>query len=483
MLEDRYCFDSDASLDAQTWSRFHSVYSNRVRMLRYLSPMFWTDQSDLSTILRNSVYSTILTINSPKLRELEWRTISELLPSSTLFMHDKIEKFSMAALHEGGDITNVEMSQLWSLVKTIPARMPFLTSLKVEPYLKESYVAPLVALLNSLPNLAHFATSTFHDISPFLLSSGASRLRSLEFSTFAYDDWAKEPTCKWGGPFPDGSYPAFVDNFAVCVMKYNAVSSFFQHHNLNHLKTVTIKTLHIEKPAVVRRLFQVLSRSCPALSIVHVDFHYEYLLIDEEEHIVVSSPTPTEEILAFDGIEPMLHCKNVTDFSFIHQYPTIMTDSDLETMAIAWKNLKWVALGYSPWVICTQANRPTLSRHCPEITEVSLLFDTKSSNPSTSSSPSTTPSLRAVPKLKALRVCTSELDLEDGGRLLCQVCDPQCKLEWTTHDANTGKPIELGPWKTIKETFPVFFELYRKAQEREDRINDLERLLELGQAV
>ncbi|KAF5353098.1 hypothetical protein D9758_008701 [Tetrapyrgos nigripes] len=305
MIPNIYSFG--ALLDEHAWSRFHSMYSSRVRTLCHFSPFSDSDLSDFSSIFQEIEATRPVSLPIlPELRVLEWRSDPVTFQSS-IFMHDKIKKFITVAIDESQNLEDVKISHLRSLSRAISTRMPFLTFLEVELYPRQEYVASLVVLLNNLSNLTHFGTSAFDDISPILSCSGASRLQSLKLFAFVFD----KATRKSGGPFPEGNYPARLGNLAVCVVKYSAITPFFQHHDLVYLKTINIKTFHVEKPVSVRLFFHILSRSCPALAFVYVAFcNDDYWLRDDE----VSPPAPNEEIVTFDDMKTMLNCKNIADF-------------------------------------------------------------------------------------------------------------------------------------------------------------------------
>ncbi|KAF5364885.1 hypothetical protein D9758_008108 [Tetrapyrgos nigripes] len=201
---------------------------------------------------------------------------------------------------------------------------------------------------------------------------------------------------------------------------------------------------------------------------------------------VHSAPERTERTVEFDDVQSILACRKMSHFHFNHPFRVILSDRDMEDIAMAWPELAELELCPRSLFEDYREEKLTmfsvfhLTRHCLKLQKLALCFDTRLSE----TPPLPLPLTSKHADLKILDVGESKLVTEDApgiANLLGQLCSADCGLNFTSDQTSVYDfHEELKPvWYVVVKTFPLFSRVYRTHGGANQQNEDLRHELEL----
>ncbi|KAF5367168.1 hypothetical protein D9758_004025 [Tetrapyrgos nigripes] len=493
-VEDSYMFESESLPTIESWTRFRSKYSKRIRCLH-----LDYDQYPVSAVLKTiSVIRPSFPI-LPNLHTLKIRCSPryELMDDVEGFIHDGVQVLSIScfgAVYRMPRWPSCDVWRLHKLASLIQLRFPNLTSLEITIPWKEGLLEKLVTLLGTLPSLKCVSIPSFRNTSDILSTlSSSTDMRSLEFSSIL-----GKPTSRVGNPWLKDRVSS-LEHLKIHVAEYRTFFPLLPH--LCHLRALHLTIDGITTDCKV--LFDHISQ-CLTLDTLSVHLH---------PHIAPA--------VKFDALANICACSNMVSFTFESMLPIDMSDSDIAHVAQSWPRLQQLELGWSclPSVLDDEfaesgeseleeevfdselRRKKTslwavflLSHSCPNLSSLKLFINTK---------PDRTPSFddASLPlefqHSEAANINEArfgfDFDLEAGdeitiAQLLGQLLKPQCilmidgfeddiELEDLVGSEALDTSFDSGyeiiqnlRWKTALELFPHFSEPYWTIQELKKQI-------------
>ncbi|KAK7462433.1 hypothetical protein VKT23_008032 [Stygiomarasmius scandens] len=204
-----------------------------------------------------------------------------------------------------------------------------------------------------------------------------------------------------------------------------------------------------------RNLLQSISRSCPVLTRLQLDYRQYHF--NETQF--------NDGAVNFDDLRSILACTSMTYLHVMVLLALNLSDSDVLDMAQAWPRLRSLELGSCNHTTenakhLSLSSLFILTRHCPDIKCITLDI-----NAGVSEGFLAETGTGRVARLDSLNV-GHYIPESDGeaflARLLGQICEPQCRLNYLENRRLTDKSHEelRSRWENVKMLIRHFSELY-----------------------
>ncbi|KAG7089292.1 hypothetical protein E1B28_010990 [Marasmius oreades] len=464
-----YGFDPQPGVKA--WGRFQSKYCRRVRKI------IFNGNIDTGIIPLLNVISRIRSISTPmfpNLKSIDWRDAYSRFCELNLFMHEGVTECEVVV--EGHSL---HLHEVQLLAEALQAQMPRLTLLAINTTPRQEYTEPLLELIRSLPDLETLSLPAFSNVSDVVqaLASTSKSLKTLRFLQGPPDD------------DDDDDVPAMaVDEMGLCtcvdlpmlaelelfVTSYAVATTFLDKHWLGALHIIQLNITSIEDRKSTRELFHALSVNCPMLDNLAVGFAIPEMQIVDD--------APRRDFITFKDFENILHCKTMTSFEFRTPFALDLCDEDIQTVAIAWPNLKRITLSHDP-TSAIDAPKPSLwsighfFAHCPQIERIHLLMDT-----TIRSEPTDTVMIQCSNTFELLDVGKSPLsdaDTSSAAMILSRLLLPSCSIvhkcnrdNHSDDDDHSGN--DAGRWDGMAKWTSILSEMALAIHEKDQMILDME---------
>ncbi|KAK7453338.1 hypothetical protein VKT23_012017 [Stygiomarasmius scandens] len=350
------------------WLRFQQLYAPRVRILRLKVEDPHKAQSLVNLLSQIRSFEPLL----PNLRTVKWNRLfaKGLREPVFAFTHERIQQF---------DLTDTGEYSLGKYIacEAIVTRMPNLTklALNIEPDVK--YVPALINMIKGLKSLQLLTIPPFFDMSSIIVF--LSVLQGLkELRIFSPQNGRVVKTLKYHRDAASVYFPVLESLTIFC--NYETTSALFCHE-IPHLKHIHVLTPIRERPIHVQGLLAKISNTCPRVTQISLGIKYGTIHAQE----VKQSFSP-DCLVTLETISPILR-SSISSFRIQHPLPLDFGLNDIDVIASSWPRLKILNLGCDPLAV----QQPTIHklglqaifpfiRHCPDMEELGLFIDAKSSD-------------------------------------------------------------------------------------------------------
>ncbi|KAK7438175.1 hypothetical protein VKT23_018105 [Stygiomarasmius scandens] len=398
----------------QNWLRFHHHYAPRVRILRLEDHSGDIKVPKLVNLLRHiRTCGPIL----PKLRAIHWIGLSSLGLAEPLFTfaHEGIQELTVEDTEDYCTANSV-------FCEAIQTYMPHLINLSLDLQPALEYIQPVCNVVKGLSNLQSVTIPSFSDASDAI--SALSHLKGLKKLHLTQSNAVTE---LHDHVDPPRVYFPALESLDISY-DYQTASRFFCS-KIPHLRSIHVSTSVGEQPSHVQILLSSISRACPCVA---------------------------------QALRPILQVPSISTFEIEHPFPADFGLEDVTEIATAWPNLKSLKLCCDPFV----SQQPTskqldlrailpFAQHCPQIEQLGLLINAKSSSMPSNAEIDALPSL--FKKLQIFSVGISEIQHEGAvAQWLSLVCTPGCVIQCGPRWYEPGEEeLELVTrWKRVGELLP-----------------------------
>ncbi|THU97552.1 hypothetical protein K435DRAFT_857498 [Dendrothele bispora CBS 962.96] len=287
--------------------------------------------------------------------------------------------------------------------EAIPTRMPKLTKLVLEIIPDEKYIPSLISIMEGLTSLQSRTISPFNNMSGIVSClSGLQNLKELHILSRSKELLFLAPI---------------------------EIASGFFCREIPSLRAIRVVTFIREQPSNVRSLLRTISGSLPRVT--QISLAIKHNTIDLR---ALQTPLSPESVLTLDVLSSILQRSSIRSFSIQHPLPFDVGIVEVEKIASSWPRLKSLSLACDPYLVQQPTTKLGVDaflpfvRHCPDIEELGLFIDARSSAIPSSEV------LDALPlpftKLRILSVGTSVIQHEEAiAQFLSLVCTQGCVIK------------------------------------------------------
>ncbi|KJA28766.1 hypothetical protein HYPSUDRAFT_618573 [Hypholoma sublateritium FD-334 SS-4] len=382
------------------WSRFEK-YASHVRWLEYHGPNLNQDAFD--EIARTRRQLDIF----PNLQTILWG-----FPFQTnllcLFMHSGVKKLGLYVMDCPSE----------TLFEEIVDRMPNLTDLDIRSAFTVRIVEDLVTLLlQQLPNLRRIELPHFCYIARIF--EVLSRLQLL--CTIEFIDRGESQDIE---PFkPTIAEGAFLNLHNLSAdLKFDDIVAWLQSPSApSALTYINVTSTLVEMPDSVRRLAFAASKRCQELNRLRLGSALDYAV----ENFADTGDNGCN--ITLEILKPLFKLPYLTSFVIDHQYPLLITQQDIESLASSCPAIEILELCIAP-AFCMESTLTLealipLAQHCTQLKSLGLFVDA-------SRVPEASPEIPPKPftSLRFLSFGLSIIHDETPTVYLSQLIPPECAI-------------------------------------------------------
>ncbi|KAF4622564.1 hypothetical protein D9613_009615 [Agrocybe pediades] len=444
--------------ESADWRRFEK-YAKRVRKLTYHS----SSRRNLSGSAFDVVARTRTRLDIlPNMHTLIWSGPPSF---SIIFMHSRVKFFSVAL------DTNDEFLQPY--FHDLVSRMPHLTTLNIQSSIPMRQIEPkMVELLLALPKLQKVVFPRFYFTTKIVET--LSTLEQLGTMEFQYDQeqgvGKPEDVQDFTPTLVEGAFPALFDMSTN--VRYNDAARFLNlPYAPRNITSLFIDSTDLEHPSAMYDVLSIIAENCKSLKLL--------ALVSLRESFDDDPPDEGMSI-TLDTIKPAFKLQHLTSLDITHQFPLLLDQKDMETIASTWPSMESILLNPDP----VHLSEPDLTleallpfaQHCPQLKQLGLYID------ATSCSNLATPTVR-FKALSLLAMGVSPIADDSPvslylSQLLPLGCIVGCGVTWDEADAFR---LNLSPrftlWHTVDDLLPLLIKLRIEERERtkhmEHELDDL----------
>ncbi|KAE9393371.1 hypothetical protein BT96DRAFT_1023052 [Gymnopus androsaceus JB14] len=393
-------------LTHKAWLRFQNVYQRRIRILGPIDDAidFYHCLGSLGRI-RSS--GPLL----PNLRVLDWEIAYDQAQTEAygeMFMNDTVETLRFLC-YLPNPIKDFE-----SLFSCISLRMPHLTSLELFLYPCIKYQAPLLNLVQDLPNLTELVIPPFSDLSSILKG-----ISDLPTDTSLSSLHVYEPDCDRNEITP-------------VVRSYWPPAAFQVFLGPRNLKEIIVASFDPAPAGEVRELISRIAQTCRQIEEVSLSY------VNTSSELINRLKSSPTDLVTFDDLQPLMPYTRITSFILKTACPLSLGDPDIERLAQSWPSLQYLYLSSSPGIIVPKTSQKLslrcllhLAIHCPKIDNLYLYLDAEHV-------PDDIETFAAFTRLARLAVGFSPINNSaQVTRFLSQILPPEVSL---TQGCNVDQP-------------------------------------------
>ncbi|THU83351.1 hypothetical protein K435DRAFT_871363 [Dendrothele bispora CBS 962.96] len=400
------------------WLRFQRHYAPRVRILRFKVIDTRKTRSLVNLLLQMRSFEALL----PNLRVIHWDTLCNIGLAEPMFAfaHDVVQELNLTDIQEHCPDKSITC-------EAILTRMPKLTKLVLEILPDEKYIPSLISIMEGLTSLQSLTISPFSNMSEIVSClSGLQKLKELHILSGNRFINVHSPFSLRNS---NSSYFSVLERITLSCA-YQIASGFFCCE-VPSLIAIRVVTSIREQPSDVQNILRTISGSCPRVTQISLEIRHNTIDLS-----ALRAPLSPESALTLEVLSSILQRSSICSFSIQHPLPFDVGLGEVETIASSWPRLKSLSLACDPYLV----QQPTTSyklgvdaflpfvRHCPDIEELGLFIDARSSAIPSNEVLDALPS--PFTKLRILSVGTSVIRHEEAiAQFLSFICTQGCIIK------------------------------------------------------